>query len=80
MAQHLQAHYSFYGTYLGVRTARKHIAWYVQGLEGEKIFRQQMNTLENCEQQLQAVDVFFESQLAWGERLQYAPAREKLAA
>jgi tRNA-dihydrouridine synthase B len=80
MAQHLQAHYSFYGTYLGVRTARKHIAWYVQGLEGEKIFRQQMNTLENCEQQLQAVDVFFESQLAWGERLQYVPAREKLAA
>lgn len=80
MAQHLAAHYSFYGTYLGVRTARKHIAWYVQGLEGEKSFRQHMNTLENCEQQLQAVDDFFESQLAWGERLQYAPAREKLAA
>lgn len=80
MAQHLQAHYHFYGNYQGVRTARKHIALYVQGLEGEKIFRQHMNTLENCEEQLQAVDAFFESQLVWGKRLQYAPARVKLAA
>ena len=80
MSAHLQAHYAFYGEYLGVRTARKHIGWYVRDLVGGEIFRQRMNLIEECDTQLAAVDEFFESQLAWGERLQYAPAVEKLAA
>lgn len=80
MRQHLRAHYAFYGDYLGVRTARKHIGWYVRDLEGGEAFRQQMNRIENCATQLDAVDAFFESQLAFGERLQYAPAAQPLAA
>ena len=80
MAQHLRAHYAFYGDYLGVRTARKHIGWYVQDLVGGEAFRQQMNLLENCDAQLAAVDAFFESQYKLGERLQYVPAEQKLAA
>ncbi len=80
MAQHLQAHYGFYGDYLGVRTARKHIGWYVRDLEGGETFRQQMNRIEDCAAQLAAVDAFFESQLAYGERLQYAPFAQPLAA
>jgi tRNA-dihydrouridine synthase B len=80
MSAHLQAHYAFYGEYLGVRTARKHIGWYVRDLLGGEIFRQRMNLIEACDTQLAAVDEFFESQLALGERLQYAPAVEKLAA
>jgi len=80
MATHLQAHYEFYGAYLGVRTARKHIGWYVRDLPGGEIFRQRMNLIEDCDTQLAAVDNFFESQLALGERLQYIPAVEKLAA
>ncbi len=80
MAQHLQAHYAFYGDYLGVRTARKHIGWYVRDLEGGEDFRQQMNRIEDCALQLAAVDAFFESQLAYGERLQYAPFAQPLAA
>ena len=80
MAAHLQAHYAFYGEYLGVRTARKHIGWYVRDLLGGEIFRQRMNLIEECDTQLAAVDEFFESQLALGERLQYVPAVEKLAA
>ncbi len=80
MAQHLQAHYAFYGEYLGVRTARKHIGWYVRDLEGGESFRQQMNRIEDCAAQLDAVDAFFESQLAYGERLQYAPLAQPLAA
>jgi tRNA-dihydrouridine synthase B len=39
-----------------------------------------MNTLENCDDQLAAVNDFFESQLAFGERLQYQFIEEKLAA
>lgn len=80
MAQHLRAHYAFYGDYLGVRTARKHIGWYVQDLPDGELFRQQMNLLEDCAEQLAAVDHFFESQHQRGERLQYVPAGEKLAA
>ncbi len=80
MDQHLRAHYAFYGDYLGVRTARKHIGWYVRDLAGGEAFRQQMNRIEDCATQLAAVDAFFESQLACGDRLQYAPAAQLLAA
>ena len=80
MAAHLRAHYAFYGEYLGVRTARKHIGWYVRDLPGGEEFRQRMNRIDACDAQLSAVDAFFESQLALGERLQYGPAAEKLAA
>jgi tRNA-dihydrouridine synthase B len=71
MDEHLRAHYAFYGEYLGVRTARKHIGWYVRDLAGGEEFRQQMNRLESTDEQLQAVDQFFESQWSFGERLQY---------
>ncbi len=74
MAHHLRAHYAFYGDYLGVRTARKHIGWYVRDLPDGESFRQRMNRIEDCDEQLAALDAFFESQLAYGERLQYAPA------
>ena len=71
MDEHLRAHYAFYGEFLGVRTARKHIGWYVRDLEGGEDFRQKMNLLESTDEQLIAVDQFFESQWTYGERLQY---------
>jgi tRNA-dihydrouridine synthase B len=80
MEEHLRAHYEFYGEFLGVRTARKHIGWYVQDLAGGEVFRQKMNRLEDCNDQLAAVGAFFESQLAYGERLQYGSIEQKLAA
>jgi tRNA-dihydrouridine synthase B len=80
MQGHLQAHYAFYGDYLGVRTARKHIGWYVQGLQGGEAFRRQMNRIEDCAQQLAAVDLFFQSLRATGLRLQYALGAERRAA
>jgi tRNA-dihydrouridine synthase B len=80
MLHHLQAHYAFYGDFMGLRTARKHIGWYVRDLPGGEAFRQSMNRLETCEEQLAAVDTFFELQLAYGERLQYRSPEQKLAA
>lgn len=80
MDEHLRAHYAFYGEYLGVRTARKHIGWYVRDLIGGEEFRQRMNRLEDCQEQLAAVNEFFEMQLAHGDRLQYGLAAAKLAA
>ena len=80
MHEHLRAHYAFYGDYLGVRTARKHIGWYVCELVGGEAFRQRMNLLDDCELQLAAVEEFFQMQESLGERLQYAPAEQQLAA
>ena len=80
MDEHLRAHYAFYGEYLGVRTARKHIGWYVHELAGGDAFRRRMNRLESCDEQLAAVSAFFESQATLGERLQYRLAEVKLAA
>ena len=57
---HLQDHYSLYGEFLGVRTARKHIGWYVRHLPGGEAFRAEMNLLEDCQAQTQAVADFFE--------------------
>ncbi len=74
MHEHLEAHYAFYGELLGVRTARKHIGWYVRELQGGETFRREMNLLESTSAQLAAVDHFFETQHRFGERLQYRPA------
>lgn len=80
MDEHLRAHYAFYGEYLGVRTARKHIGWYVRDLIDGEAFRQRMNALEDCNAQLHAVQDFFESQKCFGDRLQYAAASLCMAA
>lgn len=80
MQEHLPAHYAFYGEFLGLRTARKHIGWYVRDLPGGEAFRQRMNRIEGCDEQLAALDGFLESQLQNGERLQYGRDGHKLAA
>ena len=71
MIAHLYDHYAFYGEYLGVRTARKHIIWYTRGLAGSAAFRMYMNTLDQVEEQLQAVSDFFEQQQAVRDRIEY---------
>ncbi len=57
---HLYDHYSLYGEFLGVRTARKHIGWYVAGLPGGVGFRAQMNLIDQCDEQIAAVACFFD--------------------
>lgn len=56
---HLLDHYSFYGEIKGVRTARKHIGWYLKGLPGVKVFRDFLNQLESTDAQMRAIDDFF---------------------
>lgn len=60
LLEHLQDHYSLYGEYTGVRSARKHIGWYVRSLPGGEAFREHMNTLESSEQQLAAVGQYLD--------------------
>jgi tRNA-dihydrouridine synthase B len=61
MIDHLQQHYALYGNYSGVRSARKHIGWYVRALPGGEDFRNEMNAIEDCDAQWRAVAGFFDT-------------------
>ena len=61
LLDHLVDHYTLYGEFSGVRTARKHIGWYVKTLPGGELFRAHMNALEDSQAQLNAVADFFDS-------------------
>ena len=58
---HLHAHYALYGEWTGVRSARKHIGWAVRALPGGQAFRAQMNLLDDCRSQVDAVTGFFDA-------------------
>ncbi len=60
LVAHLQDHYSLYGEYTGVRSARKHIAWYLRSLPGGEAFRRSLNLLNDSAAQVQAVDDFLD--------------------
>ncbi|MGH6645427.1 tRNA dihydrouridine synthase DusB [Aquabacterium sp.] len=60
LLEHLDDHYGLYGEFIGVRTARKHIGWAVRALPGGEAFRSQMNQLDVCSAQVQAVTDFFD--------------------
>jgi len=66
---HLQEHYDLYGERTGVRSARKHIGWYVRDLPGAEAFRQHMNGLDDTVAQQAAVTDFFDGLAAQYERL-----------
>jgi tRNA-dihydrouridine synthase B len=60
LVEHLHDHYSLYDEFIGVRSARKHIAWYVRDLHGGEAFRMHMNTLDDSAAQVQAVQAYFD--------------------
>jgi tRNA-dihydrouridine synthase B len=72
LLEHLQDHYGLYGEYTGVRSARKHIGWYVRSLPGGDIFREQMNLLESSEQQMAAVAHYLDGLAQQMDRLPVA--------
>ena len=74
---HLLDHYAFYGDHTGVRTARKHIGWYLRGLQAAvgpgddadsalgaalESLRQRINTSELPEMQLRLIDEFLSNE------------------
>jgi tRNA-dihydrouridine synthase B len=71
---HLDDHYALYGEFTGVRSARKHIGWYVRALPGGEAFRAELNALEESAAQLAAVTRFFD---ALGARMDRLPAPDE---
>ncbi len=58
MLLHLQELYDFYGEYTGVRTARKHIAWYSKGFFSSNAFRREIMQVESSTEQIRMVGEF----------------------
>ena len=69
LLDHLEDHYALYGEFSGVRTARKHIGWYVKSLTGGAAFRDQMNRIEDCADQVAAVADFFDGLAVHTDRM-----------
>ncbi len=63
---HLDNLYQFYGEYIGVRTARKHLSWYSKGQRYAAVFRDTINRVETVAEQIRLTKEFFE-QPAKGE-------------
>lgn len=59
LTQHLARMYAFYGPVMGVRIARKHLAWYLQSLPGAREFRTLFNSYDCTDLQQQAIGLFF---------------------
>ena len=71
LLDHLQDHYHLYGELTGVRSARKHIAWYLRALPGGEALRQHINTIDDCTTQWQAVADYLD---ALGQQMDRLPA------
>ncbi|RUO19031.1 tRNA dihydrouridine synthase DusB [Aliidiomarina iranensis] len=63
MKRHIRQLHELHGEHRGMRIARKHIGWYMQGnlqqAPGSSDFRREFNTLESAEAQLAALEHYF---------------------
>lgn len=62
MISHLKNLYDFYGEYMGIRIARKHIGWYLKDRQNGEAFRRFFNTIETPELQLEQIHLYFEDE------------------
>lgn len=63
LLEHIKALYLFYGDFMGVRIARKHVGWYLQQSDNSG-FRKRFNQLETTSEQIAAITAFFHAQTA----------------
>ena len=57
--QHIRELHQFYGDEKGYRIARKHIAWYLQDIQPNSVFKQDFNAITSALAQLDALEQFF---------------------
>jgi hypothetical protein len=60
LIEHLHELYEFYGLYLGVRIARKHLSWYCKDRPGADAFWKSVNRVECADTQLGLVGEYFD--------------------
>ena len=79
LLEHLQDHYQLYGAHSGVRSARKHIGWYVRALPGGEALRQQINAIDDVGVQWRAVRDYFQRLADRQDRLPAPDVRRRPA-
>lgn len=57
--RHIELLHQFYGEQKGYRIARKHVAWYLQGIQPNSVFKQTFNMISTTEEQLIVLKDFF---------------------
>ena len=57
--RHIQELHQFYGEQKGYRIARKHVAWYLQGIQPDSVFKQTFNAISDPKEQLIVLEDFF---------------------
>tara|TARA_B100000446_G_scaffold39947_3_gene35507 strand:+ start:9486 stop:10424 length:939 start_codon:yes stop_codon:yes gene_type:complete len=60
LCTHLGELHRFYGDFMGLRIARKHVGWYLKTLTGSEPFRKAFNQIEDAQEQHASVQDFFE--------------------
>lgn len=71
---HLDALHAFYGEFMGVKIARKHVGWYLKEHNNCGSFKSVFNRLESAQQQCRAIAEFFD------DRFTLPPNSEEIAA
>jgi tRNA-dihydrouridine synthase B len=61
LIEHVKELHRFYGEFMGVRIARKHVSWYTQMYDQDKQFRSIFNGLESEQEQLTALIRYFDN-------------------
>jgi tRNA-dihydrouridine synthase B len=59
LLDHYRGLISHYGASVGVRVARKHLAWYSDGLPGAREFRSQVNRMDDAEAVMREIREFY---------------------
>lgn len=60
LLEHLEDHYRFYGEFTGVRSARKHIGWYLTDMPDTEKLLACINQTNNTSEQTRALQQWFE--------------------
>jgi len=68
LLRHVGALHQHYGDFMGVRIARKHVGWYLNGLPDGDRTRHDFNSLNGCEQQLKTLRNYFNTLTNYQER------------
>ncbi len=68
LLSHLNELHAFYGDYLGVRIARKHVGWYLQNFANGKLLRTQFNQIVSAQKQVECIEEHFNDLIRDGEK------------
>ncbi len=60
LLDHLEDHYQFYGEFTGVRSARKHIGWYLADMPDAGEFLPRINEIGTTRDQARAIEQWFD--------------------